>query len=760
MPQLDAGGFFDTLFGHAPEPGWVTLATYPNGVFDPTPGVGPTRETWFRWPDQRADLVVTANMRKDHDLYVCPVLFKDKPGRRSNTDGTETRVGGRRKDNAQWLGVVYADADQAQPSAFKLKPSITVETSPGSHHLYWKVTDNGDVVRLTRSGRAMAYAHPGCDLGGWDITQLLRVPGTHNNKPSLSEGWRVAARSSDLAYTVEEIERVYPTSQAPAQGAELGTESLPIKLPDYALCYAKVSENTRIIDLLNTPGRAPTSTQQGNRSELMWRLIKDLARAGMTKEEAFVLSWPAKANKFRIEGRPRAFWWQQVVKCYEDLHLEQAAEAEDTKSEQIQLRDKAVYLLTPTERAAMPTTWIDRYKAWASTKTDANLGFQEAAAWTVLSCVYGEFGKPATKFDSGNLNLWMMVLGGTTLSRKSTVRGMMLKALRHVSDEVYDYDLGSNATTEGLHGALLDRPGWSSLFHRDEVHGMNEEASKKSYLAGMQEFLTELYDGLVQGKLRADSTKNAKGASTNFVMYLTGATDHVIDSYKLTDFASGHLARFMYVYAEPPTMNEDNLYIQQAEEPDKDAKVQLTYGAPVDRPYQHLMSELVKGRDFWGSKIERGNQQMVFWEADAWKRFNEIQTRAMLWANEHTHSKALLPTTQRSVISMIKMATLLAMSEQAPRVQMAHLLRAVSFVEDSLTHLTVVLAKLHRTQRSAVLEEIVTEVTMSGSEGISKAPLYKKFAKRLKREAFWLLVTDLIEAGELYVEGSKIKRKE
>src|SRR5690606_27289032 len=102
----------------------------------------------------------------------------------------------------------------------------------------------------------------------------------------------------------------------------------------------------------------------------------------------------------------------------------------------------------------------------------------------------------------------------------------------------------------------------------------------------------------------------------------------------------------------------------QEGEPTREDKSRLSLREVPDHPYQHLTNELVKGRDYWGSKIDRGDQKMIFWEADAWKRFNQIQTRAMLWANEHQHKVALLPTTQRTIISMIKMATLLAMSEQ------------------------------------------------------------------------------------------------
>lgn len=755
MSQLDTGGFLDLLFDGAPRGSWVALTSFPGGSFDPAPGAGPTQESWFKWPEQRADMVATARMNKRSDLYVSPVVFKSPPSREMDKDGKERRVGGRRKENALWLGVVYADADQAPPKAFKLKPTIEVETSPRSFHLYWKVTDSSDVHRLTRSGRAMAYAHQndGCDLGGWDITQLLRVPGSTNNKPNLNEPWTVKATSSGELYKIGTIEQAYPTSVTETQQVEVSTD-LPKSLPDYSLCYAKVGENPQLVDLLNAVGRAPSKDKQGNRSQLLWKLIMDLSRAGLTREEAFVLSWPVKYNKFRTEGRGRGYWWLQVCNAFDRLKVEEPQEQpEDTSSNKTKLRVKAIELLSATEREQVPITWIDRYKAWGATRTDADLGFQEGAAWTILSSVMGEFGRPATRFESNSLNLWMMVLGGTTLSRKSTVKSMMLRTLRAISTDQYDYDAGSDATREGLVKFLAERPGWTSLFHRDEVHGLNEESDKKNYMAGFQQLVTELYDGTVPGSLRANAQSQPKGTRSNFCMYFTGVTDHVLESYAPEDFASGHLARFLWVNAEPRQMNDTNLHIEQLEEPTEEEKKKLSYGAPSDRVYQALLDELMRAREHWSRKTDRGKQIPIYWETEAWERFNQIQKRAMYWADKHPLNKALLPTVQRSVISLIKMSSILAMLDRVERVQMQHLLRAVEFLEESLTHLTVILGRMHTGKRAALLDEITTEIRLSGEKGITKSSLFSKFNRTYTSSTFWPLVADLIEAGEVHTDG-------
>lgn len=760
MADLDTGDFFDLLFGDAPEEGYVTLATYPGGVYDPSPKVGPTNQMWFRWPDQRADMIATAKMNRTSDLYVCPILFRYGPEQLGPDDGEGNRpkIGGRKPQNVKWLGYVFADADTAPPDVFKLKPTITVETSPSRYHLYWKVTDaDGDVRRLTRSGRAMAYAHKadGCDTGGWDMTQLLRVPGTTNNKPSNKGAWTVSARSADVAYTLSEVETAYPADKQPAPAvgkADSGT--VPAEMPDYSLTYAKISRFPRMIDLLNAKGRAPSPGREGNRSALFWKLCVWLAQAGLTREEAFVLAWPVHYNKFRDRPDARQVVWKQVCDAFEQAQMDPAPAAQDTKAQD--LRDRSVNLLTRSEREAVPMTWIDRYKAWGSTKTDAAASFHEAAAWTVASAVMGEFGKPATKFDSGNLNLWFMVLGGTTLSRKTTVRKMMKRTLRLAQTDGYEYELGGDVTPEALSEFLLDRPGHSVVLDKDEVYGMQETA-KKTYLAGLQPLLTELYDGVVPGRLRVGNATQAKGGETNFLMYLTGATQSVIESYTPKDFASGHLARFLFVHAEQLEMSEERLYIEQAEEPKEDSAAQLSWGTDVDHVQRHLVTELEKARTYWSGRVKRGKQRMVYWEPDAWKRFNEIQAKAVMWAYEHQHKDALVPTTQRAVISLLRMATILAMLECAPRVQMGHLLRAALFFEEALTHTTVVLTKLNKTSRSNALDAVRDRIEAAGSRGITWDALYRHFRDRYHRTVMKDYVADLVSAGEVYVEGRNIR---
>src|SRR5690625_6133754 len=92
--------------------------------------------------------------------------------------------------------------------------------------------------------------------------------------------------------------------------------------------------------------------------------------------------------------------------------------------------------------------------------------------------------------------------------------------------------------------------------------------------------MTELYDGTVQGKLRATGdVTSSQPADTCFAMYMTGVTEHVTESLTLNDFASGHLARFMYVHADPPPTTRESTQIEQSEEDRKSTRLNSSHVA-------------------------------------------------------------------------------------------------------------------------------------------------------------------------------------
>lgn len=122
-----------------------------------------------KWKDHffaREDLSQVRQFIRDHrddNVYFCPHGFN----RRSRT-----------KDEAVPPALAYADLDHCDPNDLKgLKPTIAIESSPGRFVGIWLSKD----VIPEEINQQLTY-HIGADKGGWDLTQVLRFPGTYNYK--------------------------------------------------------------------------------------------------------------------------------------------------------------------------------------------------------------------------------------------------------------------------------------------------------------------------------------------------------------------------------------------------------------------------------------------------------------------------------------------------------------------------------------------------------------------------------------------------
>lgn len=136
-------------------------------------------DTGFAYPGEITQAVqhITQADLLDMDAYVAAQLYR-------------TKNGGRRKGNVKVCPVAWSDLDTAHPDKVQPVPSLVVETSPGRFHGYWRTETAMEPQVAEELSRRIAYAHHahGADLGGWDLTQVLRVPGTHNHKyPELPE---------------------------------------------------------------------------------------------------------------------------------------------------------------------------------------------------------------------------------------------------------------------------------------------------------------------------------------------------------------------------------------------------------------------------------------------------------------------------------------------------------------------------------------------------------------------------------------------
>lgn len=115
----------------------------------------------------------------------------------------------RKKEQAAPVLAMYADVDGAALMQNPIAPTAVVESSPGHAHVYARLSRAVAPTQAERLNRRWALAL-GADPSGFDMSQVLRVPGTHNRK--YGEPHLVLLRSldEDLAYDPEELERRLP----------------------------------------------------------------------------------------------------------------------------------------------------------------------------------------------------------------------------------------------------------------------------------------------------------------------------------------------------------------------------------------------------------------------------------------------------------------------------------------------------------------------------------------------------------------------
>lgn len=104
--------------------------------------------------------------KRKWDLYFCPNAFMSSK---------------RRKPKAFNTPYAWCDIDEADPSQFVPPPSVLWESSPGRFQGIWRFNRRLRPIRAERISRYLAHEF-GADRSGWEVTKVLRIPGTYNHK--------------------------------------------------------------------------------------------------------------------------------------------------------------------------------------------------------------------------------------------------------------------------------------------------------------------------------------------------------------------------------------------------------------------------------------------------------------------------------------------------------------------------------------------------------------------------------------------------
>lgn len=187
----------------------------------PAPGSGYLshhRSRFFEYPGD-APAAAAWCLRNSEDgleVYFCAHLLLDKR---------------RIKANAAPVVALWADADDASlpPASLAPEPTAVVESSPGRTHLFWRLTKQVEPERAEDLNRRLMTAAD-ADRSGWDLSQLLRPPGTRNRKYENAPTVRLLELDEGTRYHPRELELALPPSPTPVSlAARPDSERLPLQ---------------------------------------------------------------------------------------------------------------------------------------------------------------------------------------------------------------------------------------------------------------------------------------------------------------------------------------------------------------------------------------------------------------------------------------------------------------------------------------------------------------------------------------------------
>lgn len=609
-------GFFELLFGV--DKGYVCIA-----LTDHRAPKSSFSQRFFEWPRESIKLEnYILKHETGHNIYFCVNLLRQQE---------------RKKKHCMPTDIVWADLDESDPDGenVKIPPPIVIQSSPGRWQAFWRLSAKVDPYDAERYSRRIAYDMD-ADKSGWDLGQLCRVPYTKNFKykeAPLIIPKRLLETKADIAL-FEGTLKAIPEEEKLDLPENIGST----KPDDIVANFQHRLDMNRFMVLYSHEPNEDTDW-----SKALWALELMCFRAGMSPEEVFVIANNASCNKYQRDQRPVEHLWREVVRA----------------SEQFGGMPQEKELLTMPQLVNEPAnddTFIDDYMDWASQATDAISEFHELSAFVTLSAVVSSSIRLEASWGKVAPNLWGLILGDSTVTRKTTSMKMAMDLLSTIEPELI---LATDGSVEGLLSGLERRPNKVSVFFRDEVSGLFDSINKKDYLSGMPETLAHLYDvpPVYSRLLRKEIIRIESPA---FIFFGGGITERVYQNINESWIESGFMPRFLIVSGEfdessmrptgPPTSTG---LAKRAKLTEKMADL-----------YEHYASEVpMKIGKEKGMFVPRIMADMT---PEAWERYQTLERKLTMEGYNSMVRNVALPTFERLARSIMKMSMILAATRQEP----------------------------------------------------------------------------------------------
>lgn len=209
----------------------------------------------------KLDSFIEKHDRPGNHVYFCPLPFK---GPR------------RAKELVARSSFLWSDLDD-KANIKNFNPTHLWESSPGRFQALWRLDGAYAPTESARLSKQVAYAL-GADKGGWDLTQVLRVPGTHNHKYESAPIVRLIHRRNN-SYTPADVPDVETGK------SEVGAEILQKYKKEIPRALLKTIFDKHV--------------KVGARSDMLWSIENQLVECGLTDDEVIAVVRDSTWNKYK-----------------------------------------------------------------------------------------------------------------------------------------------------------------------------------------------------------------------------------------------------------------------------------------------------------------------------------------------------------------------------------------------------------------------------------------------------------------------------
>lgn len=201
------------------------------------------------------------NNPEEVDIYFCPLPFRENQ---------------RLAKYVKPVDILWSDVDDGDPS--KLEPSVLWESSPGRHHALWFLKEKIHAEDAAELNRSLTY-YLGADKGGWDLSQVLRVPGTRNHKYKSAPVVKLL-HWNNKNYNHRTLARKLGHTTVKSPKASNNISDFSKRIPQ------------KLLSLLNS------EPEEGRRSDVLWYLENKLSDCGLGPEEILQVIKDSPWNKY------------------------------------------------------------------------------------------------------------------------------------------------------------------------------------------------------------------------------------------------------------------------------------------------------------------------------------------------------------------------------------------------------------------------------------------------------------------------------